>query len=117
MKIAEVIPLFKSHSKGVSTNYHLVSLLPQFSKLLEKLFCLRLDKFTSKCNILCESQYGFRSNRSNSLALNDLIKNITRMLDQRKTLLEYLWTLKKTFDTIDHKILFKNWNFMALGYF
>ena len=34
MKTAEVIPLFKSRD----TNYRPVSLLPQFSKVLEKLF-------------------------------------------------------------------------------
>ena len=47
-KIARVIPLFKSGDKHVFTNYRPVSLLPQFSKILEKLFNNRLDSFIEK---------------------------------------------------------------------
>ena len=45
MKIAKVIPIFKSGLKDSSTNYRPVSLLPQSSKILEKLFNNRLNKF------------------------------------------------------------------------
>ena len=38
MKIAKVIPIFKSGKKDSFTNYRPASLLPQFSKILEKLF-------------------------------------------------------------------------------
>ena len=48
MKIARVIPLFKSGDKHVFTNYRPVSLLPQFSKILERLFNNRLDSFIEK---------------------------------------------------------------------
>ena len=48
MKIARVIPLFKSGYKHVFTNYRPVSLLPQFSKIFERLFNNRLDSFIEK---------------------------------------------------------------------
>ena len=51
MKIAKVIPMFKTGEKNVFTNYKPVSLLPQFSKILEKLFNSRLDKFIVKYDI------------------------------------------------------------------
>ena len=105
MKIAKVIPLFKAGQKDVFTNYRPVSLLPQFSKILEKLFCVRLDNFIDKCNILCENQYGFRSGRSTSLAIIDLIENITDMLDSKKNTIGIFIDLKKAFDTIDHVLL------------
>ena len=41
MKIAKVIPLYKTGDKHHFTNYTLVSLLPQFSKILEKVFQVR----------------------------------------------------------------------------
>ena len=84
-----------------------MSLLPQFSKLLEKLFCLTLDNFIKKYNILCDSQYGVRSNRSTSLAIIDLIENISGMLDQRISTIGIFIDLKKAFDTINHEILLK----------
>ena len=64
MKIPKVIPLYKSGEKNVFTNYRPISLLPQFSKILDKLYNNRLDMFINKCNILSPSQYGFRSSMS-----------------------------------------------------
>ena len=45
MKIAKVIPLYKTGDKYHFTNYRPVSLLPKFSKILEKLFA---DRFNNK---------------------------------------------------------------------
>ena len=45
MKIATVIPVFKVGDKCVFTNYRPISLLPQFSKILEKLYNDRLEFF------------------------------------------------------------------------
>ena len=45
MKTAKVIPLFKSGNRSHFSNYRPISLLSQFSKILEKLFNLRLEQF------------------------------------------------------------------------
>ena len=60
MKIAKIIPIFKSDEKGVFTSYVPISFLPQFSKILEKFYSDRLDSFLFKYSILGPSQYGFR---------------------------------------------------------
>ena len=52
MKIAKVIPLYKSNGKNEFTNYRPVSLLPQFSNILENLFGIRLDSFINIYNLL-----------------------------------------------------------------
>ena len=61
MKVAKVIPICKKEDNSVFTNYRPRSLLPQFSKILEKLFNTRLDAFIDKHDTLSGSQYGFRS--------------------------------------------------------
>ena len=62
MKIARVIPLFKNGNISDFTNYRPISLLSQFSKILEKIFHNRMMSFIEEKNILYESQYGFRNN-------------------------------------------------------
>ena len=52
MKVAKVIRLFKSGDDELFNNYRPVSLLPQFSKILEKVFEKRLDSFINKYNLL-----------------------------------------------------------------
>ena len=64
MKIAKVVPLFKCGEKNVFTNYRPISLLPHFSKILEKLYNNRMDTFLKKYDILSPSQYSFRSDMS-----------------------------------------------------
>ena len=81
MKTAKIIPLYKSGDKSNFTNYRPVSLLPQFSKVLEKLFCCRLNKFIEVNNILSSNQYGFRNKHSTSLALIDLVEELTNSID------------------------------------
>ena len=60
LKLAKVIPIFKSGNKYLMNNYRPISLLPSFSKLLEKLVYNRMIKFIEHHNILYEHQYGFR---------------------------------------------------------
>lgn len=64
MKTAKVIPIFKSGNRHILSNYRPVSLLSQFSTILEKLFYTRLEDFITKHNLLSEQQYGFRTKRT-----------------------------------------------------
>ena len=114
MKTAKVIPLFKSGEKTNFTNYRPVSLLPQFSKVLEKLFCSRFTKFIERNNVLSDNQYGFRSKHSTSLALINLVEELTDSMDNKNITVGIFIDLKKAFDTIDHELLLKKnaalWN-------
>ena len=102
MKLAKVIPLFKDGDKHMLTNYRPVSLLSQFSKVLEKLFVQKLDGFIEKNSLLNENQYGFRSNRSTSSAVMNIIEDIATATDSKKHTIGVFIDL---FDTIDHSIL------------
>lgn len=105
MKIAKVVPLYKSGDRHHFTNYRPLSLLPQFSKILEKLFNNRFDSFINKYELLSDSQYGFRANSSTALALTESIEEITNAIDHKLHSVGVFIDLKKAFDTINHNIL------------
>ena len=107
VKKACVIPLFKSGDVKEFSNYRPVSLLPQFSIFLERVFHKRLMSFLDKNNVLYKSQYGFRKNMSTSLAILELVEEITNAIDDRKYTVGVYIDLKKAFDAVDHNILIK----------
>ena len=102
MKIAKIIPLFKSGSKNEFNNYRPISLLPQLSKILEKLFNNRLNKFVTNSKILNSCQYGFREGISTYHALVELVNEITNSLNKKNHSIGVFIDLRKAFDTVDH---------------
>ncbi len=72
LKFAKVTPIHKSKSKLECGNYPPISILPIFSKILEKLMNSRLVKYLGINDILYKHQYGFQENKSTSLAVLEL---------------------------------------------
>ena len=64
MKLAEVVPLYKSKERFLTSNYRPISLLITISKILEKIIYKRTYEFLDKNNQFYNSQYGFRSQHS-----------------------------------------------------
>lgn len=65
------------------------------SKILEKLFKNRLDKFINKHNLLYDSQYGFKKNHSTALALTESVEITTDAIDQKLHSIGIFIDLKK----------------------
>ena len=114
MKIARVLPLFKSGDESSVSNYRPVSILPQLSKVLEKLFEKRLREYIKKQDVLFNGQYGFRKNRSTNTALVEVIDKITNAIDANKFCVGVFIDLKKAFDTVDHSLLLKKLRFYGV---
>ena len=102
MKIARVIPIFKTGDLQEFSNYRPISILPQFSKILEKIFHSRLTSFLNNKQILYEGQYGFRKKHSTSMAIFELVEEITTAMDNSMSTVAVFIDLKKAFDTVDH---------------
>ena len=104
-KHAKLIPVYKKGDSKILTNYRPISLLPSFSKILEKIVYKRLYSFFSRFNLFSNSQFGFREGHSTSHANYLLIDRITAAFEKKLTTLGIFLDLPKAFDTIDHKIL------------
>ena len=105
MKIARVVPLFKTGDLSLFTNYRPVSVLPAFSKILERIVYNRLINFLNKFNILSSNQYGFRKNHSTAYAFIQLYDKLSDVIDQGKVTLGLFIDLSKAFNTVNHDIL------------
>ena len=85
LKIAKVIPLFKNESPLMVSNYRPISLLPIFSKIFEKLMYSRLMAFFERYKIISPHQYGFQTNKSTELAVNEICTYVKNTIEKTRT--------------------------------
>ena len=107
LKVAKVIPIFKTGSQTSKDNYRPISLLCVFSKILEKIMFNRLSTFLENNNILCPEQFGFRKLHSTIHPLTLFINQISECLNKKEHAIAIFCDLKKAFDTVDFEILLK----------
>ena len=89
----------------LTNNYRPVSILPLFSKVLEKLMYDRLLSLVKKCQLLYKYQFGVREYHGTNIALTVLTDKIMSAFDEGDIVLGVFLDLSKTFDTINHDIL------------
>ena len=108
MKIAKVLPFYKSGKKNLMTNYRPISVLSSFSKILERIMYNRLYSYLNdNNNLFFQKQFGFREGHSTNHAHIQLINDICDSFNQNKYTLGVFIDLSKAFDTVDHNILLK----------
>ena len=87
MKIAKIIPIYKSKSKDDFSNYRPISILPTISKILEKVIYKRLYNFMNTSNTFYANQYGFRHRHSTLHAVTKLVTDIVKNNDNKESTL------------------------------
>ena len=105
LKCGLIYPIHKGDSIMLCSNYRPISILPIFSKILEKLMYKRLTSFLDKYDLLHEHQYGFQKRKSMEHAILDLNFNIIKTIGKKEKACTIFLDFAKAFDTVNHKIL------------
>lgn len=101
-KTARVIPIFKKGNVEDVKCYRPVSLLPVFSKILEKVVFNQFSNYLETNELLDNQQHGFRSNKSTITAGVDFIESIINSVDKGEKVIGIFLDLTRAFDSVAH---------------
>ena len=104
IKIAEVIPLYKTGPKNICTNYCRISILSSFSKIFVKCLHFQLYNYFIKNNLFCKNQYGFKKHVLTNDAVIDIYNKILMNPNEKKIICSIFLDLAKAFDSLNHDI-------------
>ena len=116
LKLAKVVPIYKSSKKNELRSYRPVSILPAFSKIFEKIMNNKLTSFFDSQNLFYPHQYGFRSKHSTVHPILHLLNTCAEANNSRSKSLtmSIMCDLSKAFDVISHDILIKKLDYYGI---
>ena len=107
--------VFKSGDTSLMTNYQPISVLPCFSKMLERIMYNRRYKYLTENNFLYCKQFGFQKGHSPEHAVLQLVEQINQSFEKNEFTLGVFLHLSKAFDTVDHQILQKKLEYYGIA--
>ena len=108
MKYAEVTPIHKKDNKIDKENYHPRSILPNLSKVYERLMYNQIYPYFQ--TIFSKFQCGFRKGFNAQHCLLAMVEKWRKTLDGGGETGAVLTDLSKAFDCIDHNLLIAKLN-------
>ena len=89
LKIARVVPIFKSGDKALFSNYRPISVLPCFSKFLERIIYNRIINYLNDFNVLCVNNMALEKIVPLASRLSICVAKFLLILIEENLLLEY----------------------------
>ena len=108
-KLSYVIPIPKTVTPKELGNFRpiYISLLNKLSKIFEKILKVKMLNFINQNNLLTFEQFDFTTNSSSKQAITTIFDKFLNNLGCKQKTCAICLDIKKTFDTINHQILFK----------
>ena len=104
-KTANVVPLFKSGSKGEPINYRPISLTSVIVKIMERVIKENIMKHLTSNKLISSSQHGFLPKKSTTTNLVTYTDFLTKNLDNGDPVDVLYLDFSKAFDKVPHKRL------------
>ena len=108
MKYANVTPIHEKGDKTDKTNYRPISILPNLSKVYERLMYNQI--FPYFYSVFSKFQYGFRKSFNAQHCLLAIVEKWRKTLDEGGATGTVLTDLSKGFDCTDHSLLIAKLN-------
>ena len=101
-RVANVTPIFKKGSKGVTGNYRPVSLTCVLCKVMEGILRDAIVNHLESYNLLRSSQHGFMAGKSTLSNLLEYLEELTSLVDQGHSVDVIYLDFAKAFDKVPH---------------
>ena len=104
-KEANVTAVFKQGARKKPENYRPVSLTSQVGKVMEKIIKKELVTYLEGNGLICDTQHGFRKNRSCLTNLLDFFEAVAGEVDRGEPVDVLYFDFRKAFDRVPHERL------------
>ena len=102
-----IVPIYKKGDKNNVANYRGITLINSMAKIFSLTLRTRLNKWCEDHNVLSDSQFGFRNNRSTTDCIFILYIIIQKILSQKSKLYCAFIDYEKAFDSHSRWIMGK----------
>jgi len=107
LKCSRTVPVYKCGQKNLCDMYRPISLVPTFSKILEKIVATKLTNHLELNKLIYKHQYGFQRGKQTEHNLLHLLNFVGNALNENKFCVGIFLDIKKAFDCVPRNILFK----------
>ena len=115
LSIARIACIYKDGDRRKLNNYRPISVLPAFSKILEKVISSRLENHFIVNNFFTSAQFGFRKEISTANAVQRIVDSMYEAFDDKEFTVGIFLDLAKAFDSLDRTKLLRKLELYGVG--